>query len=186
MIRDFPEVMKSERLEYRAPTPHDALFINPAVRESIEHLSPWMAWAKQSPTMEESTLYARKALLEWHDRESLDYRLFFEGQFIGNCAIHTIIWNVPKAQLGYWLHSDFHGRGFVTEAVERLTRLAFEELQLARLEIRCNAKNLASAKVAKRTGFELEAHLKNYFRGNSGELNDTLIFAKVNPQPSNG
>ena len=118
-------------------------------------------------------------MLEWHDRESLDYRLFLGEHFVGNCAVHTINWDVPLAQLGYWLHLDYQGQGLMNEAVQRLTRLAFEELELVRLEIRCNARNLASAGVARRAGFEQEAHLRNCYRGADGVLNDALVFAKV-------
>ena len=179
MIRDFPLHLHSPRLELRAPTPDDADFIHPAIVASHEVLKPWMSWAKTLPTFEETKLYCRRALWEWHDRESLDYRLFFEGAFVGNCAVHTIQWHVPSAQLGYWQHADFGGRGLISEAVDRLTEFAFEELDLARLEIRCNAKNSASANVATRAGFELEAHLKHSFRDNAGELSDALFFAKT-------
>ncbi len=179
MIRDFPLELLSTRLQMRAPTPHDADFIHPAILASHAHLQPWMSWAKTLPTFEETKLYCRRALWEWHDRESLDYRLFLGDQFVGNCAVHTVQWHVPSAQLGYWLHSDFGGRGLISEAVERLTQFSFEELDLARLEIRCNTRNTASANVARRAGFEQEAHLKHSFRDNSGQLSDALFFAKT-------
>lgn len=179
MIRDFPLQLQSERLELRAPTPEDADFIHPAIVASHTLLHPWMSWAKTLPTFEETKLYCRRALWEWHDRESLDYRLFLDGTFVGNCAIHTILWHVPSAQLGYWQHVDFGGRGLISEAVERLTQFAFGELDLARLEIRCNAQNSASANVARRAGFNHEGHLKHSFRDNAGELSDTLFFAKT-------
>ena len=138
-----------------------------------------MRWAKTLPTFDETKLYCRRALWEWHDRESLDYRLFLDDQFVGNCAVHTILWDVPSAQLGYWCHANFGGRGLIAEAVERLTQFAFDELDLARLEIRCNARNSASANVAIRAGFTPEAHLKNSFRDNGGQLSDALFFAKT-------
>jgi len=105
--------------------------------------------------------------------------LFLNGEFVGNCAVHTILWDVPSAQLGYWCHSNFGGRGIIAEAVERLTQFAWDELDLARLEIRCNARNSASSNVAKRAGFQREAHLKNSFRDNAGRLSDALFFAKT-------
>ncbi len=179
IIRDFPERLHSGRLEFRAPTPHDATFMNSAILASMDSLQPWMSWAHTPPTMEETRLYCRRALLEWHDRESLDYRLFLGEEFVGNCAVHTINWDVPSAQLGYWLHSDFQRRGLMNEAVERLTRFAFDELKLIRLEIRCNARNLASAGVATRAGFDKEAHLRKCYRSKDGALNDALVFAKV-------
>ena len=179
IIRDFPARLHSSRLEFRAPTPDDADFMNPAILASMSSLQPWMSWAKTPPSMDETRLYCRRALLEWHDRESLDYRLFLGDQFVGNCAVHTINWQLPGAQLGYWLHLDFQGKGLMNEAVERLTRFAFDELKLVRLEIRCNARNEASAGVAIRAGFHQEAHLRKSYRSADGTLNDALFFAKV-------
>lgn len=179
MIRDFPPRLVSERLEYRAPTPDDADFIHPAILASHAQLQPWMRWAKDIPTFEDTKLYVRRALWEWHDRESLDYRLFWNGEFVGNCAVHTINWDLPSAQIGYWLHANFHRRGFISEAVKRLEEFAWDELDLARLEVRCHARNEASAKVALRTGFRQEAHMRNSFRDNTGRLSDALIFAKT-------
>ncbi len=186
MIRDFPLRLVSARLEYRAPTTDDADFIHPAILASHAQLQPWMRWAKNVPTLDDTKLYVRRALWEWHDRESLDYRLFSNGEFIGNCAVHTIQWDVPSAQIGYWLHANFQGHGFIAEAVERLEQFAWEELDLARLEIRCHAGNTASSKVALRAGFEQEAHMKNTFRDNAGQLSDALIFAKTRMPRSEG
>ncbi len=186
MIRDFPTLLHSPRLEMRAPTPGDADFMHPAVVASHAHLHPWMSWAKTVPTFEETKLWCRRALWEWHDRESLDFRLFLDGQFVGNSAVHTIQWQVPSAQLAYWIGADFAGRGLVAEAVTRLEQFAWEELDLARLEIRCNARNTASSNVARRAGFEQEAHLKHSYRDNFGQLSDALFFAKVRVPKSEG
>ncbi len=179
IIRDFPGRLYSSRLEFRAPTPDDAEFMNSAILASMSSLQPWMSWAKTPPSMDDTRLYCRRALLEWHDRESLDYRLFLGDDFVGNCAVHSINWDLPGAQLGYWLHSDYQGQGLMNEAVERLTQFAFDELNLVRLEIRCNARNVASAGVAARAGFTKEAHLHKSYRSADGTLNDALFFAKV-------
>ena len=179
IIRDFPARLHSERLEFRAPTPDDADFMNAAILASMSSLQPWMSWAKHPPSMDETRLYCRRALLEWHDRETLDYRLFLGENFVGNCAVHTINWDLPGAQLGYWLHSGFQRQGLMNEAVEHLTQFAFAELNLVRLEIRCNARNSASAGVAARAGFEQEAHLRKCYRSADGTLNDALVFAKI-------
>ena len=179
IIRDFPTRLYSERLEFRAPTPDDAIFMNPAITASMSSLQPWMSWAKTPPSMDETRLYCRRALLEWHDRESLDYRLFLGENFVGNCAVHTINWDLPGAQLGYWLHNDYQRQGLMNEAVGRLTQFAFDELKLVRLEIRCNARNAASAGVAARASFSKEAHLRKCYRSADGTLNDALVFAKI-------
>jgi RimJ/RimL family protein N-acetyltransferase len=78
------------------------------------------------------------------------------------------------------------GHGYITEAVHRLTQLAFETLGFQRVEIRCEAANQRSAAVAVRAGYTLEAHLRNQRRNPLGELADTLIHAKIASDHDNG
>lgn len=60
-----------------------------------------------------------------------------------------------RAELGYFLHKDYWGQGLMTEAVKTLSFLAFQELGLRELVIICHEENLASAKVAEKSGFRL-------------------------------
>jgi ribosomal-protein-serine acetyltransferase len=86
---------------------------------------------------------------------------------------------VPKFEIGYWLRPAHRGRGYVTEAVKALSRFAREHLQVHRLEIRTDARNKASAAVARRAGFKLEGRLRNESRDNENKLRDTLVFART-------
>jgi RimJ/RimL family protein N-acetyltransferase len=87
---------------------------------------------------------------------------------------------VPRFEIGYWLHSDYTGRGLATEAVVALADFAFETLEAQRVEIRCDAGNERSAALARRAGFPLEATLHNHERRHlTDELRDTLIFARI-------
>jgi RimJ/RimL family protein N-acetyltransferase len=66
------------------------------------------------------------------------------------------------AAVGYWLASGARGRGAATEAVRLLTRWAFAELGLARLELTCGPDNGASQRVAERCGFVREGVLRSH------------------------
>ena len=66
------------------------------------------------------------------------------------------------AAVGYWLASHARGRGAATEAVRLLTRWAFAELELARLELTCGPDNTASQQVAERCGFIREGVLRSH------------------------
>jgi RimJ/RimL family protein N-acetyltransferase len=48
-----------------------------------------------------------------------------------------------------------------------------------RVEIRCDARNLPSRRVAERAGYRLEAELRSDDRANDGALRDTLIFVML-------
>jgi RimJ/RimL family protein N-acetyltransferase len=84
---------------------------------------------------------------------------------------------VPKFEIGYWCHTRFTGRGCMTEAVLGITVFTFDTLGARRVEIRCDSRNLPSARVAQRAGFRLEGELRNNEVGTDGEPRDILIYA---------
>lgn len=84
---------------------------------------------------------------------------------------------MPAFEIGYWLRTSAWGRGYVSEAVQVLSRFAFEMLGANRVEIRCDPRNTRSAAVPTRLGFVQEALLRNDVRDGAGELRDILIFA---------
>jgi RimJ/RimL family protein N-acetyltransferase len=181
LLLDFPEEFKTERLLIHAPRVGDGVELNALVQASVEELRPWMPWVTPVPTVEQSEESVRKAIGRWKLREDLRLHLYLKstGEFIGGSGLHRINWEVPKFEIGYWVGRRFAGKGFVTEAVVRITQFAFEELHAQRVEIRCDDKNVRSAKVAGRAGFLLEGILRNDSRNSAGELRDTWIYAKV-------
>ena len=67
----------------------------------------------------------------------------------------------------------------MTEAVRLITTYAFDELAARRVEIRCDARNIRSARVARRCGFELEGRLRNIACGPDGTVVDELVFSRT-------
>ncbi len=79
-------------------------------------------------------------------------------------------------EIGYIVHPDHAGRGYATEAVRPLLRMAFEELHLHRVIGRLEARNAASARVLEKLGMRREAHLveNEYLKG---EWQSELVYA---------
>lgn len=65
-----------------------------------------------------------------------------------------------RAEIGYMLLPDFHGKGIIPEAVNRLIRYGFDDLKLHSIEAVIDPENFASEKVLQKCGFVKEAHLK--------------------------
>jgi RimJ/RimL family protein N-acetyltransferase len=73
----------------------------------------------------------------------------------------TLIWVSREhgREIGFIFDPDHHGRGYATEAMEAILPLAFDRLDLHRVVGRCDARNLASARLLERLGMRREAHL---------------------------
>jgi len=65
-----------------------------------------------------------------------------------------------RAEIGYMLLPDFHGKGIISEAVKRLIAYGFDDLKLHSIEAVIDPENFASEKVLQKCGFVKEAHLK--------------------------
>ncbi len=78
------------------------------------------------------------------------------GDVIGEVSL---IWrSAPEMQgeIGYIFHPKVHGQGLATEAAARMLKLGFEGFNLHRIMARCDARNLASARVMERIGMRRE------------------------------
>jgi len=181
ILRDFPESFETERLLIRSPLPGDGPEMRAAVRESLDELTPWMPWPKEHRTVEDSEAIVRRARARFLERTDLMLLLFLKdtGTLAGSSGLHRIDWAVPKFEIGYWCRTRFTGRGYVTEAVRGISDFAFDVLGARRLEIRCDSRNLPSARVAERAGFRLEGELRNNEVDPNGAARNTLVYAML-------
>lgn len=65
-----------------------------------------------------------------------------------------------RAEIGYMILPEYHGKGIVPEAVKRLIQFGFEDLKLHSIEAVIDPDNYASEQVLQKCGFVKEAHLK--------------------------
>lgn len=182
VLLDFSDRFESERLLIRAPQRADAIHSYEAIKHSIDSLRPWMPFAQKKPDLKQIEANLIEAAADFQMRRDLRLHFFLKetGEFIGSSGLHRIDWEVRKFEIGYWVDNRFEGKGYVTEAVERITRFAFEELGANRVEIRCDPDNVRSRAVAERLNFKLEGILRNdtISRVNN-KVRDTCVYSKI-------
>ncbi|HEU4538524.1 MAG TPA: GNAT family protein [Polyangiaceae bacterium] len=148
--------LHTPRLVVRCWAPSDAPLLKRAVDASLEHLRPWLDWSLEHPI----SPVAYVARLR-HDRANFDldrdyaYGIFdrHEREVLGGIAARL----GPGAgarEIGYWAAAAHEGHGLVTEAAAALTRTLFFADAARRLEIHCEPRNVRSAAVARRLGYE--------------------------------
>ena len=121
----------------------------------MEHLRAWMVWAHQEP----EPVAAKAERLRGFRRhfeagDNFNYGMFHpdDGRVLGGIGLHRRVGH-GAAEIGYWVHADHTGKGFATEATAALTRIGFEVLGLARMEIHCDPTNTASVAVPPKLGY---------------------------------
>lgn len=181
LMLSFPESFDTPRLTIRAPRWGDGAAVNEAIHESAEQLRLWLPFAENVPSLEESEVHVRKARLQFLERTDMVLHVLdrHTDQFVGSSGLHRMDWNARCFEIGYWIRSSRAGEGLMTEAVRGIEQFAITYLEANRLEIRCDARNVRSAKVAERAGYTLEGVLRKMRRDSTGTLADMMVFAKV-------
>ena len=179
VLLELPPEIRGERVLLRPFRDGDAAALWDAVDTSRQHLKPWMPWVHDHDSPEFSREYIRKMHAKLTLREDFPMGIWrhSDGGLVGASGLHRIDWTIPAMEIGYWLRPDAEGKGYVTEAVRLLMRLAFDHLRAERIEIRCDANNLRSAAVPRRSGFTHEATLRCARRNAANELGDSMVFA---------
>ncbi len=127
------------------------------VVENLEHLRPWMPWAQVAPTVQSNVEFVRRTIDEWERGAGFGYWLREEasGEMVGCAGLHRRI-GPGGLEVGYWVSAGRTRRGYATASARALTTAAFGLEGVERVEIHCDAANVASAGVAKRLGFRLD------------------------------
>jgi len=165
-------------LVIRCLEPTDASMLNLAVAQSLNHLLPWMPWAKQEPVdLQERIQYLRKCRGKFDLDNDFTYGVFNpdETQFLGGTGLHTHPGEGAR-EIGYWIHKDYINQGLATEVSAALTKVAFEVVHVSRVEIHCDPKNVRSASVPRKLGYVHEATLHNRNKDSDGNLRDSMIW----------
>ena len=106
-----------------------------------------------------------------------------EGPAIGFLGLVRTDFVHRSSEVFYELRSAHWNQGFVTEALRRVIRHAFEPLALHRLEGRAHPANQRSVQVLERCGFKREGVLReSYFL--EGKFYDSVVYGLIAPGPS--
>ena len=178
---DIPPVLCGEWTLVRPFTERDAAAFWDALEESREHLDPWLPWVERVRGIEDTRADLARMHARWIAREDLAVGIFDRatGRLLGGSGLHRINWRLRLFEVGYWIRPSAAGRGYVTEAVQLLVRLAFDRLEANRVEIRMDPRNLRSRRIPERLGFVFEGTLRRSAPDRDGTASDRHVFALV-------
>ena len=160
-----PNEIRTHRLLLRPWNGDDAEQLLPVLEANRSHLGPWIP-ARVAEPAPLPLLAARLAGFASDFMSDRDWRFALfaldDGRVLGEISLfpRSAEGRVPyaaadRAEIGYWLRADATGAGFASEAARAMVELAKTMPALGHLEIRCDARNGASAAVPRRLGFEL-------------------------------
>ena len=171
--------METDRLIIRCYRMEDASMMLKAITDSLDHLRPWMPWAKNPPADPQSAMNLLKAFQEkFYSDEDYFFGIFnkAENELIGSTGLHTRTGEHAR-EIGYWINVAHVQKGYATEAVSALIKIGFTIENLERIEIRCDPNNLISQKIPQALGFNKIAVRLNDVMDAEGNARDTMIWS---------
>lgn len=167
------------RLILRCWHPTDANLLQREINDNLDYLRPWMDWALQEPeSLDLKTERLRRFRDDFLLRRDFVYGIFAADgvRIVGGTGLHTRE-NKDAREIGYWIGRSYSRHGLATESTGALTRVAFEINGVERVEIRCDPRNRASARVAEKLGFVHRTTLYGAKTDAEGRLRDTMVWA---------
>ena len=113
----------------------------------------------------------------------------------GNCAVWTIIdkrtnkiagctrlaeisWKDERGQIGWtWLGKEFQGTGLNKAVKYLILEYGFDKLNLNRIELKADERNLQSRKAMKSIGATEEGTLRQHMKIHDGYLRNTVFYS---------
>jgi RimJ/RimL family protein N-acetyltransferase len=161
----LPLRIRTPRLVLTPWRAQDAIRLGPVLAHSAAELARWTpphatGAAPLGVLGERLAAFASQFVLD----EAWRYGLFEADtlEILGEASVfpRNATARVPLAaadrvEFGYWVRSDRTGQGIATEAMRAALDAAAATGRFSRAEIRCDARNGASASIAARLGFSL-------------------------------
>jgi ribosomal-protein-serine acetyltransferase len=133
----------------------DAGGLGRAVVDNLDHIRPWLPWARSLPDDPEAVLEVmRRWTFEAAAKPDEVVGLFIDGTVVGGSGLHPRI-GPGGLEIGYWVHRGFTRRGIATTVSKALTDHAFGQSDMERVEIHHDRANTASEGILRALGFSL-------------------------------
>jgi RimJ/RimL family protein N-acetyltransferase len=158
----LPECLQAGPIELRRWSLEYLDDVLVAVDASFSELHQWMEWAQSMPERDAIRGFLEHTVGAFDADEEWQYCVVepASGTVVGGAGLRHGR-DVGELEIGYWIRSDRCGRGYATEAARALTSAAFAApLVVARVMIRMDRANLASASVPRKLGYHLDGEVE--------------------------
>ena len=145
-----------------------------------------MAWPRPDTTVEESEGYVRESRARWLLGQDWSLGIWRGERLVGGSGF--MLRGRPlehgTGEIGMWIRVDEAGRGLGTRVLRAMVDWADADWPFQKLTWVCDSRNLASARVAEKCGFQLEGRLREHAPDAAGATRETtLLFGLLRSDP---
>ncbi|MEN9881280.1 MAG: hypothetical protein RLZZ308_463 [Candidatus Parcubacteria bacterium] len=169
------EIKINEKLSLKLRHEEDVENVFSLVDKNREYLRLWLPWVDSTLSQDDSRLYIQKCLDGFKEKKTADFGIFYNNTLVGSMGFNKIDLENFWAEIGYWLDEDFQGKGIMTECVKSMIGYGFNDLELHRIQIRCDSNNTKSKMIPEKLGLKLEGIIRENHK-NGSTYSDGLIY----------
>jgi len=149
-----------------------------AAMESVQCVQPFMAWCHPHLTEAELHAWIETQVAAFQAKAAFEFAIVDADRYVGGCGLNKIDYEDRRANVAYWVRTSATGRGIASAAVRSVVRWAWENTELARLEVVVATSNLPSLRTAERAGAQREGVLRQRLFLH-GVMHDAVMFSFV-------
>lgn len=142
------------------------------------YLKRWLPWLDANRSEEDSLNFINNSLLAFEKKEQIVWAVNFRDKVVGIISFNVINWSTRTAQIGYWLAEAETGKGLISKCVTSIEGLAFDEMELEKIEIRCAVENWSSRRIPENLGYSLEGVIRRA-ENLYGRIVDHAVYGKL-------
>ena len=113
------------------------------------------------------------------------YGIFLGDELLGEIGLSCIDTKQQTAEIGYWLKPSARGRGIIKTLIPVIEKLAFETYSVRKVDIWCDADNVASRRNAENNGYVLEGVIRERKIWPDGTIHSTAAYGKLKSEWEN-
>jgi ribosomal-protein-serine acetyltransferase len=127
-----------------------------AIDQNRKFLRRWLPFVDFTIKMSDTEKFVRSILDKPFERRDEVYVIWYKHEFAGLIGFKDADRINDKIEIGYWLIEKVTGKGVATKAAQKMVNLAFRNMDMNRVQIRCGVGNDKSSAIPRRLGFSYE------------------------------
>jgi len=166
------------RIRIRKLTLSDAKKIYDRLRD--KRIVKWTMNIPWPYTKEEAKGFIRKANRRIKKKQGYTFGITLKDadELIGVVGLLNVDWRNKQGTIGYWMGSEYWGKGLMTDAVRLILSFGFESLKLHKIHASLFEENVSSRRVLEKCGFKLEG-VKREARFRRGKWHNILEYGML-------
>jgi len=147
-----------------------------AIDQNRKFLRKWLPFVDFTHKKVDTERFVRSILEKPVSIRDEVYVIWYKYDFAGLIGFKDADRINDKIEIGYWLVEKMTGKGIATAATRKMVNLAFRNMDMNRVQIRCGIGNDKSSAIPRRLGFTFEGIERNGERHNHSYI-DLEVFS---------